>query len=201
MFILGLTGGIGSGKSAASNYFAQQGIVVVNSDQVAREVVLPGQPAWQAILDRYGPEVLQADQTLNRAWLREKIFAEPEERLWLESQTHPRIREATIEQLQQAASAYVILESPLLFKSKQSAMVQRTLVIDVPESIQLIRACSRDGNNEEQIRRIMAAQLPRLERIGLADDVVDNSGSLAELYDRLAPLHQRYLELSKQWKQ
>lgn len=197
MFILGLTGGIGSGKSAASNYFAQQGIVVVNSDQVAREVVLPGQPAWQAILDRYGPEVLQADDTLNRAWLREKIFAEPEERLWLESQTHPRIREATIEQLQQAASAYVILESPLLFKSKQSAMVQRTLVIDVPESIQLIRACSRDGNNEEQIRRIMAAQLPRLERIGLADDVVDNSGSLAELYDRLAPLHQRYLELSK----
>lgn len=201
MFILGLTGGIGSGKSAASNYFAQQGIVVVNSDQVAREVVLPGQPAWQAILDRYGPEVLQANQTLNRAWLREKIFAEPEERLWLESQTHPRIREATIEQLQQAASAYVILESPLLFKSKQSAMVQRTLVIDVPESIQLIRACSRDGNNEEQIRRIMAAQLPRLERIRLADDVVDNSGSLAELYDRLAPLHQRYLELSKQWKQ
>lgn len=197
MFILGLTGGIGSGKSAASSYFAQQGIVVVNSDQVAREVVLPGQPAWQAILDRYGPEVLQADQTLNRAWLREKIFAEPEERLWLESQTHPRIREATIEQLQQAESAYVILESPLLFKSKQSAMVQRTLVIDVPESIQLIRACSRDGNNEEQIRRIMAAQLPRLERIGLADDVVDNSGSLAELYDRLAPLHQRYLELSK----
>lgn len=197
MFILGLTGGIGSGKSAASNYFAQQGIVVVNSDQVAREVVLPGQPAWQAILDRYGPEVLQADDTLNRAWLREKIFAEPEERLWLESQTHPRIRKATIEQLQQAASAYVILESPLLFKSKQSAMVQRTLVIDVPESIQLIRACSRDGNNEEQIRRIMAAQLPRLERIGLADDVVDNSGSLAELYDRLAPLHQRYLELSK----
>ena len=197
MFILGLTGGIGSGKSAASNYFAQQGIVVVNSDQVAREVVLPGQPAWQAILDRYGPEVLQADQTLNRAWLREKIFAEPEERLWLESQTHPRIREATIEQLQQAASAYVILESPLLFKSKQSAMVQRTLVIDVPESIQLIRACSRDGNNEEQIRRIMAAQLPRLERIRLADDVVDNRGSLAELYDRLAPLHQRYLELSK----
>lgn len=197
MFILGLTGGIGSGKSAASSYFAQQGIIVVNSDQVAREVVLPGQPAWQAILDRYGPEVLQADQTLNRAWLREKIFAEPEERLWLESQTHPRIREATIEQLQQAASAYVILESPLLFKSKQSAMVQRTLVIDVPESIQLIRACSRDGNNEEQIRRIMAAQLPRLERISLADDVVDNSGSLAELYDRLAPLHQRYLELSK----
>lgn len=197
MFILGLTGGIGSGKSAASHYFAQQGIVVVNSDQVAREIVLPGQPAWQAILDRYGPEALQSDETLNRAWLRERIFAEPEERLWLESQTHPRIREATIEQLQQAQSAYVILESPLLFKSKQSAMVQRTLVIDVPESIQLIRACSRDGNNEEQIRRIMAAQLPRLERIGLADDVVDNSGSLAELYDRLAPLHQRYLELSK----
>lgn len=197
MFILGLTGGIGSGKSAASDYFAEQGIVVIDADQVAREVVLPGQPAWQAIRQRYGADALLVDDTLNRAWLRQKIFAEPEERLWLESQTHPRIREATIQQLQQAKSKYVILASPLLFESKQSAFTQRSLVIDVPEDIQLVRACSRDENNEEQIRRIMAAQMPRLERLKLADDVVVNSGSLAELYANLAPLHQRYLELSK----
>lgn len=200
MFILGLTGGIGSGKSAASDYFAQQGVVVVDADQVAREVVLPGQPAWQAILQRYGQEALLADDTLDRAWLRQKIFAEPEERNWLENQTHPRIRQATIEQLEQAKSAYVILASPLLFESKQSAFTQRSLVIDVPESVQLVRACSRDGNNEEQIRRIMAAQMPRQERVALADDVVVNSGSLAELYASLAPLHQRYLELSQSWK-
>ncbi len=197
MFILGLTGGIGSGKSAASDYFAQQGIVVIDADLVAREVVLPGQPAWQAIQQRYGVEALLADKTLNRVWLRQKVFAEPEERLWLESQTHPRIREATIKQLQQAKSAYVILASPLLFESKQAAFTQRSLVIDVPEDVQLIRACSRDENNEEQIRRIMAAQMPRHERLKLADDVVVNSGSLADLYDSLAPLHQRYLELSK----
>lgn len=200
MFILGLTGGIGSGKSAASDYFMQQGIEVVDSDLVARQVVLPGQPAWQAIQQRFGDVALLSDGCLNRDWLRQKVFAEPAERKWLESQTHPRIREATVQQLQQAQSAYVVLASPLLFESKQSALVQRSLVIDVPEDIQLIRACTRDENNEEQIRRIIAAQLPRKERLLLADDRVDNSGSLEQLYARLAPLHQRYLELSKQWK-
>lgn len=197
MFILGLTGGIGSGKSAASDYFAKQGVVIVDSDQVARDVVQPGQPAWQAILDRYGNDVLLEDQSLNRAWLRKKVFAEPEERAWLESQTHPRIREATIKQLQEATSAYVILASPLLFESKQSALVTRTLVIDVPEDIQLIRASSRDKNEAEQIRKIMAAQISRQERLKHADDIVDNSGSLEALYAKLAPLHQRYLEMSK----
>lgn len=197
MFILGLTGGIGSGKSAASDYFAKQGVVIVDSDQVARDVVQPGQPAWQAILDRYGNDVLLEDQSLNRAWLRKKVFAEPEERVWLESQTHPRIREATIKQLQEATSAYVILASPLLFESKQSALVTRTLVIDVPEDIQLIRASSRDKNEAEQIRKIMAAQISRQERLKHADDIVDNSGSLEALYAKLAPLHQRYLEMSK----
>lgn len=197
MFILGLTGGIGSGKSAASDYFAKQGVVIVDSDQVARDVVQPGQPAWQAILDRYGNDALLEDQSLNRAWLRKKVFAEPEERTWLESQTHPRIREATIKQLQEAKSAYVILASPLLFESKQSAFTTRTLVIDVPEDIQLTRACSRDNNEAEQIRNIMAAQISREERLKQADDIVDNSGSLEALYAKLAPLHQRYLEMSK----
>ena len=196
MFILGLTGGIGSGKSAASAYFRDQGIVVVDADIVAREVVEPGQPALLAIKQRYGSEALHDDGTLNRAWLRAKVFAEPDERKWLESQTHPRIRDSIIAQLKAATSPYAILESPLLFESGQSELVARTLVIDVPEEIQVERACSRDGNEEEQIRRIIAAQIPRSERLQRTDDAVDNSGNLEALYEQLAALHQSYLQLA-----
>jgi dephospho-CoA kinase len=196
MFILGLTGGIGSGKSAASKYFRDQGIAVVDADVVAREVVEPGQPALIAIEERYGAEALLDDGTLNRAWLRAKVFAEPDERKWLESQTHPRIRDNIIAQLNAATSPYAILESPLLFESGQSELVTRTLVIDVPEEVQVERASSRDGNEEEQIRRIIAAQLPRAERLQKADDAVDNSGNLEALYSQLEPLHQSYLQLA-----
>jgi len=196
MFILGLTGGIGSGKSAASKYFRDQGITVVDADVVAREVVEPGQPALIAIKERYGANALLDDGTLNRAWLRAKVFAEPDERKWLESQTHPRIRDSIIVQLSAATSPYAILESPLLFESGQSELVARTLVIDVPEEIQVERACSRDRSVEEQIRRIIAAQLPRAERLQRADDAVDNSGHLEALYRQLAPLHQSYLQLA-----
>lgn len=194
-FILGLTGGIGSGKSAASEFFERQGIVVVDADIVAREVVQPNQPAWQAIVERFGADVLQDNQQLNRAWLRAKVFADANERAWLEGQTHPRIRDSIIQQLQQADSAYSILVSPLLFETKQSLFTQRSLVIDVPEDIQLIRACGRDNNSEEQIRRIIAAQMPRTERIKQADDIVDNSGDLDSLYQQLTPLHELYLSL------
>ena len=196
MWVLGLTGGIGSGKSAASDYFAKLGIVVVDADIVAREVVEPGQPAWQAIREHFGPEVLQADGSLNRAWLRQKVFAEPAERQWLEQQTHPRIRDSIIRQLQQAQSPYAILSSPLLFESGQAQLTARTLLIDVPEEVQLQRASARDGNDTEQIRRIMAAQLSRQERRARADDLVDNSGSLEQLYAQLQGLHERYLSLS-----
>ena len=196
MFILGLTGGIGSGKSAASKYFRDQGITVVDADVVAREVVEPGQPALIAIKERYGANALLDDGTLNRAWLRAKVFAEPDERKWLESQTHPRIRDSIIVQLSAATSPYAILESPLLFESGQSELVARTLIIDVPEEVQVERACSRDGNEEEQIRRIIAAQMPRSERLQRADDAVDNSGNLEALYSQLAPLHQSYLQLA-----
>jgi len=196
MLIIGLTGGIGSGKTAASDFFADQGVRVVDADVVAREVVEPGEPAWQAIKDRYGKDALLNDQTLNRAWLRQKVFAEPDERLWLESQTHPRIRDSLIRQLSEATSAYAILVSPLLFESGQNALVKHTLVIDVPVEKQIERACSRDANAEEQIRRIIAAQMPRDERLSRASDVVDNSGSLDTLYQQLEPLHQKYLEMT-----
>lgn len=196
--IIGLTGGIGSGKTAASDYFASLGVVVVDADIVAREVVEPDQPAWQAIVDRFGEEALLPDRSLNRPWLRDKVFADPAIRQWLEQQTHPRIRERLEDQLTEASSDYAILVSPLLFESGQDALVTRTLVIDVPVEIQLQRACARDSNNEAQIRNIIAAQMPREARLERADDVVDNSGTLASLTEQLMPLHQHYLQRAKQ---
>jgi len=196
MFILGLTGGIGSGKSAATRYFETLGIKVVDADIVAREVVEPGETAWLAIKERYGSDALLSDETLNRAWLRQKVFAEPEERTWLESVTHPAIRDSLIQQLNNAQSAYAILASPLLFESGQSALVNRTLVVDVPVETQVKRACNRDNNDEAQIRRIIEAQMPRQERCDKADDVVDNSGLLEDLYQQLQPLHEHYLMLA-----
>ena len=194
--IIGLTGGIGSGKTAASDYFADQGITIVDADIVAREVVEPGEPAWLAIKARYGADVIQEDQSLNRAWLRQKVFAEPDERKWLEGQTHPRIRDRLIQQLRDATSPYTILASPLLFESGQSTLVKRTLAIDVPVDTQVKRACSRDTNNEEQIRRIIAAQISREDRCSRADDVADNSGTLAQLHAQLEKLHHTYLTMA-----
>jgi dephospho-CoA kinase len=194
--IIGLTGGIGSGKTAASDYFADQGITIVDADIVAREVVEPGEPAWLAIKARYGADVIQEDQSLNRAWLRQKVFAEPDERKWLEGQTHPRIRDRLIQQLRDATSPYAVLVSPLLFESGQSTLVKRTLVIDVSVDTQVKRACSRDTNNEEQIRRIIAAQISREDRCSRADDVADNSGTLVQLHAQLEKLHHTYLTMA-----
>jgi len=193
-WVLGLTGGIGSGKTAASDYLAGKGIRVVDADVVAREVVQPGEPAWQALREHFGDQVLCADQTLNRAWLREKVFAEPDERRWLESQTHPRIRESIIRQLQAARSPYAVLVSPLLFESGQHRLTQRTLLIDVPSELQLSRACQRDQADEIQIRRIIAAQMPAAEKRRLADDIADNSHTLQHLYAQLDTLHDQYLQ-------
>lgn len=197
MWILGLTGGIGSGKTAASDYLAEKGIAVVDADVVAREVVEPQQPAWQAIADRYGDEVLLPDQSLNRPWLRQKVFSEPDERQWLESQTHPRIRDAIIQQLQQAESPYAVLVSPLLFESGQFQLTQHTLLIDVPVDLQVERACKRDNNHEEQIRNIIAAQMSRADKRAKANDIADNSGDLSHLHQQLDSLHHTYLTLAQ----
>ena len=197
MFVLGLTGGIGSGKTAASDYLASKGICVVDADVVARQIVEPGQPALAAITQRYGADALLADGCLDRAWLRQKVFAEPIERQWLESQTHPRIRQAIIDQLQNASSEYAVLVSPLLFESGQYQLTQRTLLIDVAEDIQIARATSRDQNDEQQIRRIIAAQMSRTDKRAKADDIADNSKDLAHLYQQLDQLHHTYLQLAQ----
>ena len=192
-FILGLTGGIGSGKSAASQWFEQHGIVVVDADVVAREIVEVGQPALLQIQQAFGDWVLQKDGTLNRRALREHIFQSNDARRILESITHPAIRQSIIKQLQDAQSPYVILVSPLLFETNQHELTDHTLLIDASIELQIQRAAQRDDQNIEQIHRIIAAQMPREQKQQLADDIVLNDGHLEHLYAHLQPLHEQYL--------
>ena len=192
-FILGLTGGIGSGKSAASQWFETQGINVVDADIVAREIVEKGQPALEQIKQSFGDWVLLENGELDRRALREHIFKEPQARHQLEQITHPAIRQSIIQQLQAATSPYVILVSPLLFETNQHQLTRRTLLIDASEDLQILRASQRDGQSIEQIQKIIAAQMPRAEKLKIADDVILNDGHIEHLYRKLEPLHQQYL--------
>lgn len=195
--IVGLTGGIGSGKSEVSARFEKLGILVVDADIIAREVVALGTPALTAIAIHFGNQILLHDGTLNRQKLRELIFDEPTEKSWLENLLHPIIRNETIRQLNQSKSAYSILSSPLLLETSQRELVDRILVVDVAEELQLARASHRDGNNLPQIKKIMATQMARAERCQKADDIIHNHGDLKELDEQIQHLHARYLKLSK----
>lgn len=190
---IGLTGGIGSGKTAASDWFAAQGIVVVDADVVAREVVALGQPALADIAMTFGAQILNADGSLNRSAMRAYIFTSPAARQQLEAITHPRIRTEIIQQLAQAQSAYTLLVSPLLFETNQHELVQQTILIDAPEQQQLARASQRDGQTAESIQRIMQAQMSRAQRQQRASFVILNDGNLTELYAKLLHLHQQLL--------
>lgn len=194
--IVGLTGGIGSGKSEVSRRFQALGIVVVDADEVARLVVEPGQPALADIAAHFGSHIVAADGHLNRALLRKIIFSQPEEKQWLEELLHPLINQEIRRQLADAGSPYVILSSPLLLETRQYELVNRVLVIDASEALQIARASSRDGNSSEQIKAIMATQLEREARIGQADDIIHNHGDLMELDKQVKTLHQRYMALA-----
>lgn len=194
--IVGLTGGIGSGKSAASQWFETQGINVVDADIVAREIVEKGQPALAQIQSAFGDWVLLESGELNRKALREHIFQHPFARQQLEEITHPAIRQSIIVQLEQANSPYVILVSPLLFETNQHLLTQRTLLIDASIELQIQRASQRDGQSVEQIENIIQAQMPRDRKLDLADDIAINDGHLEHLYTQLQKLHLHYLELS-----
>lgn len=192
--IVGLTGGIGSGKSTVARAFGSLGIGCVDADDVAREVVMPGEPALAAIREHFGNDVLHADGTLNRAALRSIVFDNPTERKWLESVTHPRVRERILVHLErlQRQSPYVLLVSPLLFESGQDKLVDRTVVVDVPVELQLSRTRARDDVSEAQVHAILAAQLPREERLTKANDVIDNSGDHASMMQQVTQLDQHY---------
>lgn len=193
---LGLTGGIGSGKSAAANHFASLGVHLVDADQAARWVVEPGRPALTHIVDRFGEQILQEDGYLDRAALRARIFQAPDERQWLEQLLHPLIREEMRSALEEARSPYAILVSPLLVESAaQRQMSQRVLVVDVPQEVQIQRTVQRDQVPEEQVRAILQAQASREERLRHAHDVLVNDRDLAWLQREVERLHDFYLTL------
>ncbi|WP_280548318.1 MULTISPECIES: dephospho-CoA kinase [unclassified Halomonas] len=193
--IIGVTGGIASGKSTVARAFAARGIPWVDADEVAREIVAPGEPALAEIAEHFGREVLASDGGLDRRALREIVFADAEARRQLERITHPRIHrrlEAYLERLQAQGAPYVLLVSPLLFESGQDAMVDRCLVIDVPKETQIARTAARDGVDEAQARAIIAAQMSREERLARADDVIDNSADAAGLDAQVTELDRQY---------
>jgi len=200
MLKIGLTGGIGSGKTAASDYFATKGITIVDADVVSRQVVEPGQVALQKIEDYFGNDVINSDSTLNRAALRKIVFDNPDERLWLEKLLHPAIAREIQNQIRLSQSPYTVLVSPLLFESGQHIFTNRTLVIDAPEALQIERTSTRDKTDEKSVKAIMEAQTDRVQRLKKADDVIVNDGDLNHLYQQIDTLHQGYLTLAQEVK-
>ncbi|WP_263078371.1 dephospho-CoA kinase [Endozoicomonas sp. Mp262] len=195
--VIGITGGIGSGKTAVTDYFARQGIAIIDADIAARMVVEPGQPALDAIALRFGDTLLLPDKTLNRRKLREIIFNDIAEKEWLEKLLHPMINRLLEKQLAEAQSPYVILVSPLLVETSQHELADRVLVVDTSEAIQLERSMARDTMTEAQALKIIRSQSTREHRLGYADDVVDNSSTLEHLHESLKIYHQNYLVLSR----
>ncbi|MBB4818643.1 dephospho-CoA kinase [Pseudomonas alcaligenes] len=194
-WILGLTGGIGSGKSAVATHFGNLGVHLVDADHAARWVVEPGRPALALITEHFGSDVLQADGQLDRATLRQRIFEHPEERRWLENLLHPLIGEEIVRDLASAQSPYAILVSPLLIESGQHRMTQRVLVVDAPEAVQIQRTMARDKVSEEQVGAILKAQASREKRLEAADDVLVNDRDLEWLQREVERLHAFYLTL------
>ncbi|NRQ01023.1 dephospho-CoA kinase [Marinobacterium sp. xm-d-530] len=188
-FILGLTGGIASGKTAAADRLESLGATLVDTDLISREVVEPGQPALTQIEQHFGPEVIQDDGQLNRAALRERVFKDPNERQWLEALLHPLIRQRTLERALNAETPIAVVVVPLLFESGQYQEIDASLVIDVPVEVQRQRTLSRDGVSEAQVDSILAAQMDRQSRIDRADYVISNTGTLDELYSQVDALY------------
>ena len=193
-YVVGITGGIGSGKSTVAVLFEKLGIVVADADQASREIVEPGQDAYLAILEKFGNSVLLEDGTLNRAYLRQKIFAEKADRLWLEKLTHVPIMQNLKDKLLSAKSTYGILM--LSTGAGKSPLMDRMIVIDVTPDVQISRVKERDHNDEALIRKIMASQPKREDRLSWADDVIENNGDLVSLQQTVYDLHQHYLRLA-----
>lgn len=196
MLRIGLTGGIGSGKTTVSGLFADLGVPILDADDIARGLAAPGQPGYLAILEHFGSGILACDGSIDRAKLRDLVFSRPDERRRLEALLHPLV----LAELDQAAAGqltpYCILSIPLLLETGCYHLVDRVLVVDVPESVQYQRVQARDGLDPMRIGRILAAQCTRQARLAAADDIIRNDGSLAEVERQVAALHQRYLLLA-----
>ena len=198
--ILGLTGGIGTGKSSVAAEFKNLGICIVNADEGSRAVVEPGKPALSKIASQFGDQIILSDGSLDRAALREIIFNNAIKKQWLEELLHPIIRDWIVEHLNDSDSPYVILESPLLLETDQHELVDITLLIDLPMELQLERAGARDANNSKQIQRIIDSQMSREQKISKADWIFDNSGEKAMISLRVNQLHEKFLVLAQSFQ-
>jgi len=197
-FVIGLTGGIGSGKSAAADEFSRLGATVVDTDAIAHELTRPGGAAINGIRLVFGDAAIAADGAMDRKRVRDIVFADPAARARLESVLHPMIREESGRRVESATGPYVVLVVPLLIESgNYRSRVHRVAVVDCTEELQVARVRARSGLSAQEVLRIMATQVPRRQRLAAADDVLDNSGSLAALHQQAGALHIRYLELAK----
>jgi dephospho-CoA kinase len=202
-YIVGLTGGIGCGKTTVTNLFSKLGVQHVDADVIARDIVKPGSACLAAIAEQFGPSMLLADGSLNRPTLRQHIFSDASAKTWLEQLLHPAIRQQLLAELAATNSSYVLLVAPLLLENKLQRYCQRVLVIDLPEALQISRTLARDQVSEQQVAAIMAAQLPRQQRLALADDIIMNDRPLSDtgpdsLVAQVQALHHRYLQLAAQ---
>jgi len=195
--IIGLTGGIGSGKSAAANFFQNEGVTVIDADQLAREVIKPNSQGFQSVVDYFGSRIIGEDGSIDRAQLREEIFDDQDKKKALESITHPLVRDLMSERIASSASPYLIIMVPLIFETNSMSAYNRILVIDCDVTLQMKRASLRDNNSSEQIQKILDSQCSRSERLSIANDVIPNNDSLENLKTRSLAMHKFYLELCK----
>jgi dephospho-CoA kinase len=193
-FVVGLTGGIASGKTTVANLFAEYGIDLVDADVIAREVVSIGFDGLKAITEHFGQAILLTDGSLDRAALRAQVFDNPEQRLWLNNLLHPMIRQKMLDQVQVSASAYVIMIVPLLFENHLDSLVDTTLVVDIAPELQISRTMQRDGVSKQQVELILASQMTREQRLAQADNIIDNQGEYQMLRSQVSHLHQQYLQ-------
>ncbi|MGB1029556.1 MAG: dephospho-CoA kinase [Pseudoalteromonas marina] len=196
-WVLGLTGGIGCGKTAVSNMFEQLGITIVDADIIARQVVKPKSDGLNAIVSKFGQGILLSDGTLNRSALRERIFTNNADKEWLNTLLHPLIRNKIHNDITTAKSAYVVLVAPLLFENGLDKLCNRTLLIDIPQSVQIARTASRDNVSVEQVKAIIAAQMSREDKQKKADDILNNDRALNDVNHDLLTLHKRYLHMAQ----
>lgn len=195
--VVGLTGGIGSGKSAATTMFTRKNIDIIDADETARLVVAVGSEGLQQIVNHFGKSILLDDGSLNRAALRENVFSNSEQKQWLNQLLHPLIRQSMLQQIQASTSPYCILSVPLLVEGKLVDICDHIVVVDCPEPMQLARAMKRDGSSQQIIENIMASQATRAERLAAADDVLDNSGTQDFLQQQVDTLHTKLLNLDR----
>ncbi len=195
MLIIGLTGGIGSGKSTVATLFEKKGITVIDADQLARDLTLPGKPALKKIVENFGTDMLLANHTLDRSKLRKLIFKDDHKRIWLEQLLHPLIREELGQQINNAHSPYCIVMIPLLIETAPNPLINRILVVDAKKEVQLERAATRDKQTGSEIYAILSKQATRAQRLKAADDVISNMGSLEDLQGQVDALHKYYMSL------